>query len=370
MRHASDGVLRRLQDEPFAVPDSVFEHVRRCRRCTTRRGLLAETAGLAARLLSVPQPVPDVDRAWEDLQGRLDRGPTGPAGRRVKVHAPARRPRVVRIPLRTAVAAGAVALAVTGSAAAAATLTDVFAPTRVAPVAVTPADFRAVASLLSFSDTGAPAGFPTVDGTGSLPFGTLRWQSSGPATQASSLAQLEAMTGLPVALPARVPAGVGIPVRYVAQPRVTVTMEFTSGRLAGSSVTLTVGPAVFVGYESGAGQAEVPTLGILALPRPTALSHGASIAQIETFLLSQPGIPSNLAEEIRLLGSPSGVLPVPAPTGMETKSMQIGKWPGVLITDPSKVAAATVWEDGAGTVHAVAGLLDQKGVLDVARQLS
>jgi hypothetical protein len=375
MRHASEGVLRRLEDEPFAVADSTFEHIMRCRRCSARRREIAEAAGVAAGLLSGPTPVPDVDLGWEDFRQRLSRlaragsSPAERSGTEMAVRAPAGgHP---RLPARATAIAGAVAVTVAGGVAAAAALTGVFAPAKVVPVAVAPGDIRAVSTLLSFSNTNAPAGFPTSSGTGSLPFGTMHWDSSGHASSVASLADAASLAGMQLTLPARLPTGVGSPSTFVVQPKVTVTMTFDSaaGSLAGASVTLNVGPAVFVGYGSASGATGVPSLAVLALPRPTATSSGAALGEIENFLLTRPGIPANLAEEIRLLGNVSGVVPVPAPAGAQSKSVKVGRWQGVVITDPSHVASAVVWEDGAGIVHAVAGLVDQQEVLGVANQL-
>jgi hypothetical protein len=91
--------------------------------------------------------------------------------------------------------------------------------------------------------------------------------------------------------------------------------------------------------------------------------------QIEAFLLSQPGIPPGLAEEIRLLGDLRTTLPVPVPPGASVRSVQVAGWPGLLLADSSNAASAVVWEDGRGLLHAVVGILDSQDVLNVADQL-
>jgi hypothetical protein len=105
------------------------------------------------------------------------------------------------------------------------------------------------------------------------------------------------------------------------------------------------------------------------MQRPTATSSGASISQIESFLLGQPGIPTQLADEIRMLGDISSVLPVPTPAGMSSKQVSVAGQRAVLVTDRTGAASGVVWEDSAGVVHAVAGLIDQRSALDVADQL-
>ena len=82
MRHIPDGVLRRLDDEPLAVPDRLIDHVADCGRCRARRAEIAHDTERSAQLLSAPQLVPDTDLAWARLQRELHRGPAGGADRR------------------------------------------------------------------------------------------------------------------------------------------------------------------------------------------------------------------------------------------------------------------------------------------------
>ena len=369
MRHIPDGVLRRLDDEPLAVPDRVTGHLAGCRHCSTRRAEIAGDTDYAAQLFSAPQPVLDMDIAWARLQPELESQRTGGA---VRPSRPARiRSRRVwfpRVSLRTGLAVGAIGIVVAGTAAAA-TLTTVFAPTHVAPVSLSQSDLRAIAAFAGLGDSHALGGFATPNGSSRLRFGTITW-SSGTAYPTSSLAQAVAEAGFPVSLPAHLPAGVGAVQRFMVQPRVTaaVTFDSTAAGLAGSSVTLDAGPAVVAQY-AGTSGADVPTLGIATMRRPTAQSTGASLSQIEAFLLGQHGIPPQLAEEIRLLGDLRTTLPVPVPPGASARSVQVDGWPGILLADSSNAAAGVVWEDGGGLLHVVVGILDSQDVLNVANQL-
>jgi len=362
-------MLRRLDDEPLAVPDRVADHVAGCRHCSARHDEIADDTAYAAQLFSAPRLVPDVDSGWARLQPELESPQArGASSRRHPLRA---RPRVVRFPsmsLRTALAIGAVAIVVAGTAAAA-TLTTVFAPTHVAPVSLSRSDLQAVAALTGLGDGHTFGGFSTPNGSSALRFGTLTW-SSGAAHPAASPLQAAAQAGFPVKLPARVPAGVGALEQLMVQPRVKAAVTFNSmaGSLAGASVTLDAGPAVVAKYGGAIGN-DAPTLGIATMLRPTARSTGATITQIEAFLLSQPGVPPQLAAEIRLLGDLRTTLPVPVPPGASVRSVQVAGWPGVLLTDSSNAASAVVWEDGQGLLHAVVGILDSQDVLNVANQL-
>ena len=367
MRHIPDGVLRRLDDEPLAVPDRVTDHLVACARCTARRAEIAHDTERAAQVLSAPRLVPDTDVAWALIRRQLVTESDGSA-KRHRGAVRARRVRLPRVSLRTGLAIGAVGTVLAGTAAAA-TLTTIFSPTHVAPVSVSQSDLRAIAAITGLGNGQALGGFATPNGSSTLRFGTLAW-SSGTTQPASSLAEVSSAAGFPVTLPARVPAGVGSVNQFIVQPRVKVTVTFNSeaAGLAGSSVTLDAGPAVVAQY-AAAGGSGVPTLAVVTMRRPTAQSTGASMSQIESFLLSQPGLPPQLAEEVRLLGDLRTTLPVPVPTGASVHSVKIDGSPGVLLADASNAAAGVIWEDGQGFLHAVVGILDPQDVVNVAKQL-
>ena len=369
MRHVPDGVLRRLDDEPLAVPDRVTEHVAGCGRCSARHAEIAHDTERAAQVFAGPKLVPDVDVAWTRLHGALaSRETDGADGHRHPVRVPPRRSRFPRISLRAGLAIGAVGIVVAGTAAAA-TLTTVFAPTHVAPVSVSQSDLRSIAAIMGLSDGRTLGGFSTPSGSSAMRFGTVTW-SSGTAHPVSSAAQAAVEAGFAVTLPGHLPKGVGAIRQFVVQPRLRAAVSFSSaaGSLAGSSVMLDAGPAVVAEYAGTNGTA-LPTLGVATMRRPTARSTGATVSQIEAFLLSRPGIPPELADEIRLLGDLRTILPVPVPPGYSVRSVQVAGWPGVLVNDGSNAASAVVWEDGQGLIHAVVGILDSQDVLNVANQL-
>ena len=380
MSHATEGELRRLYDDPLGVPDRTSNHVTTCRRCSARRVAIAQATERCARMLSGPQLVPDVDEAWARFGRRFSEAeaetdPQAVADDRtadrggVHVSVPRRSLRLSKVSLRTGVAIAAAGAVLAGTAAAA-TLTTVFAPTRVAPVALNHSDLQEVADFMGLGDSHVLGGFPTPSGSRTFKFGTIEWSSSGPARQVASVGQATAATGFAVALPSRLPQGVGSPKGVMVQPQVRVTVSFNSDAkgVAGSSVVLHAGPAVLVEYGSASG-INLPTLAVLTMPRPTGVSTAATMSQIEAFLLEQPGIPPELAEEVKLLGDLGTTLPIPVPSGASVRSVQVGGSPGVLVSDASNAVAGVIWEDGAGTVHVVAGLLDQGGVLNVADQI-
>jgi hypothetical protein len=360
-------MLRRLDDEPLAVPDRVTDHLDGCERCSARRADIAHDTERAAQLFSGPHLVPDIDVAWTAFQRELHRRPDQASARPSAIRF--RRARFPRVSLRTGLAIGAVSIVVVGTAAAA-TLTTIFAPTHVAPVSLSQNDLRAIAAITGLGDSHALGGFTTPAGSSTLRFGTIAW-STNAAQPASSLARATAEAGFTVTLPAHLPSGVGAIQQFIVQPRASATVTFNAkaANLAGSSVTIDAGPGVLAEYAAANGSG-VPTLAVTTMRRPTARSTGASMSQIEAFLLGQPGLPPELAEEVRLLGDLRTTLPVPVPSGASVRSVQIDGWPGILLADSSNAAAGVVWEDGHGLLHAVVGILDPPDVLNVAKQLS
>lgn len=369
MRHISDGVLRRLDDEPLAVPDRISEHVAGCERCSARRAEIAHTTERSAQLLAVSQHTPDIDVAWARLARELELTPKdGPRARPRAVPGLSRRVGIPRLSLRAGLAIGAGAIVIAGTAAAA-TWTTIFAPTHVAPVSVSQSDLRAIAAFIGFGDAGSPGGFGTPNGSSTLRFGSITW-SSGSPQPVSSVAQASARVGFAVHLPTHRPAGVGAVQQLIVQPRLKATIVFNSkaASLAGHSVTIDAGPGVIAGY-GAANATGVPTLAVATVRRPMAQSTGTSLSKIEAFLLGQRGVPAQLVEEVRLLGDLRTTLPVPVPSRASVRSVQIAGWPGVLLSDSSNAAAAAVWEDGQGLLHIVVGILDSRDVLNVANQL-
>src|SRR5258708_31618427 len=79
-----------------------------------------------------------------------------------------------------------------------------------------------------------------------------------------------------------------------------------------------------------------------------ASAPGAPASQLEAFLLSRGGLPSGLAQELRLLGNPGTTLPVPVPSGMTAQQLKIGGAPAGLFTQPAHAAPGGGWGSPGG----------------------
>jgi hypothetical protein len=367
VRHVPDGTLRRLVDEPFAVADRDARHVEGCARCRARSQRFAEDAATVERFFEAPALVETDARPARSRAARV----STPGDRMTLRAGPRRSWRLMGASLSTGVSVAAVGVVIAGVAAAA-TLTTVFAPTQVAPVPVSQADVQSLTQLMGLNTTGSLGGFRSPSGSETLSFGTLSWTSSGSGAQAASLADAEATTGISVTLPSTLPDGVSGADRYAVMPKVTATIAFgasAGSSLSGSSLVVTLGPAIAVSYGGATTLDGIGPLGILTVAQPIATSTGATTSEIENFMLSQPGVPADLAEEIRLLGNLQTTLPIPTPSGVTSESTEIGGSPAVVLVDNSNAASGAIWEDHSGVVHAVAGLLDKEDLLSVAQQI-
>ncbi|MGH9086503.1 MAG: hypothetical protein ACRDYZ_00030 [Acidimicrobiales bacterium] len=291
--------------------------------------------------------------------------------------------------------------------AAAATLTVVFSPAQVAPLPVTGKDLQSLTSVLGLSGSGlwgsksvsvsqadgstpppttgtavSPTGPTGPVGTRTWAYGTILWSTRPRPTKTTSLRAAESAAGMTVALPTTLPAGVQGPPTYLALQRTTATVAFDAAAgptLDGSTLTLDVGPGILAEYggalgdTGGSGQTAgfsgIPTLAVATMPRPTATSTGATMTQLESFILGRPGFPQALAQEIRLLGNLQAILPVPVPSGVSETSTTVAGSTAVVLSVAGGTASGVVWEDHDGAVHTVGGVLDQQDVLGVARQL-
>jgi hypothetical protein len=111
----------------------------------------------------------------------------------------------------------------------------------------------------------------------------------------------------------------------------------------------------------------VPTLVIAQTRVPTVDSNGATTAQLEDYLLSQPGVPPELAAQVRAIKDPSTTLPIPIPAGLATtESTQINGTPATLIK--AVLGAGVVWVKN-GVIYAVGGQLTPDQVLAIATSL-
>jgi hypothetical protein len=344
MRHPSEGTLRRLVDEPAGVADSEREHVAGCPQCTAGLAAAREDADFVDAALAVDTEV-DVDAAWRRLTAASPRK-TG------RFRALLRRPAVAGI-------AAALVLGGAGVAAASGWL-EIFQTEEIAPVGIQAGDLVAV---------------PDLDA-----YGSLLVTREPDVHEVPDAAAAAAETGLDVPEVATLPRGVRGEPAYQVGGRVTAVFTFSAERAArslggalpppppaldGSRVRLVAGPlAAQVWQRSGA-----PQMIVGRAVAPKAFSTGVPFETVRDYVLGLPGVPEDLAAQLRTFNADGSTLPLPFPASRyEASSELVNGVPATVLAARDKTMAAVVWVDE-GIVTAVAGSLDADEVLTVAREL-
>ena len=312
------------------------------------------------RLLAMPELDPDAGAALGRLRERARSA--GPAARSGATP--------FRAPLKWAGAAAAalVVAAALGATGVADSIFQIFEAKQFTAVNVAPGDLRTLGQL------GA--------------FGTLTWSQPPTPHQVANAAAASAATGL--AAPAvTLPARVSDPALYAVQDRTTATFTFDAAKAAaaaanigrtmppmpasidGSSLVFVGGPAIVVTYGAGTGAGTgAPSVAVVVARTPTVSSDRASIAQIQGYLLAQPGISPELAAQIRGIADPASTLPLPIPVGQAaTKTVTVhGVANGLFVGDSTGLGSGVIWQQN-GLVYLVGGTLTESETLAVANSL-
>ncbi|HST65511.1 MAG TPA: hypothetical protein VLM05_10025 [Mycobacteriales bacterium] len=175
----------------------------------------------------------------------------------------------------------------------------------------------------------------------------------------------------------------GEPVLQVGR-RASVTFTFSAERAAraaaaagatlpppppgldGSPIRLDAGPGVAQVWRSGAG---APALVVGRAVAPSAFTAGIPFPTVRDYLLSLPGLPPNVADQLRAFTGDGSTLPLPVPADrVTTSATQVDGAPATLLRTRDRTLAGVVWVDR-GTVTVVAGSLDPDELLTVAREL-
>ena len=358
MRHPTEGVLRRLLDEPAGVADSDREHVAGCVQCLGGLAAVREDAALVDAALAIEGGADvDVAAAWRRLST------AAPATGTRRAAAPRRTGRSRGFLRRPVVAALAFAVVVTGAGTAAANdWLEIFRTEKVAPLSLSTADLVALPDLSAYGEL-AVTGDPNVH-------------------EVADAAAAEAESGLGVPEVTALPRGVSGESVYQVGGEVTATFTFSVERAAkaaaeagetlpppppgldGSQVRLVAGPGVAQVWSSSAG---VPALLVGRAVAPTAFSSGVAFKTVRDYLLMLPGLPDDVAAQLRTFTADGSTLPLPVPSDrVDTSSAQVHGETATVLAARDKTMAAVVWVDD-GAVNVVAGSLDTDEVLAVAR---
>lgn len=361
MRHPTDGVLRRLLDEPAGVTDPDRHHVAACARCLDTLTTMRRDADAVGAVLGAPDADDaDVDAAWRRLSAAARSA--GPAG---AVAAPVRAGRLggaLRRPVVAGVAAAAL-LAGAGAAAANGWL-PIFRTEQVAPVSLSATDLVALPDLRAYGEV-AGSGEPDL-------------------REVADAAAAEAGTGLDLPEVTTLPRGVTGEPDHLVVGEVSATFTFSADRAArtaaaageplpappagldGTQVRLVAGPGAVQVWSQPAG---VPSLLVARAVAPSAFSTGVPFEAVRDYVLSLPGLPDDVAAQLRTFTADGATLPIPVPADqVTTSSADVRGVEATVLEARDRTMAAVVWVTG-GEVTVVAGALGADEVLSIAREL-
>ena len=98
-------------------------------------------------------------------------------------------------------------------------------------------------------------------------------------------------------------------------------------------------------------------------------SDGATVSEIQAYLLSQPSVSPELAAQIRAMGDPASTLPVPVPMGQASaKNVNVHGTKGLFIGDSTGLGSGVLWQQN-GLVYIVGGTLTEAETIAVANSL-
>jgi hypothetical protein len=357
MRHPSEGILRRLVDEPAGVTDDERAHVAGCPTCLRAVDDARADAELVGAALAPATADVDTDAAWARLSTATPSAPV-----RQLTPGRARWATAVR---RPAVAALSAVVLVTGAGVAAANdWLPIFQTERVDPVEVTSTDLVRVPDLSAYGD--------------------LQFTQEPVTEQVPDADAASDRTGLAVPEVGDLPDGVTGDPTYQTAGVMSATFTFSAAKAAqaaaaegeilppppagldGSSLRLEAGPAVAAMWSQPTG---VPTLVVARVGAPKVYSSGVPFETVRDYLLSLPGFPDGLADQLRSISADGGTLPLPVPAELVTTSTaDVGEVQATVLESRNGLFAGVVWvEDGVMT--GVAGSLSAGELLSVARGL-
>ena len=361
MRHPSEGVLRRLVDEPAGVPDDDRAHVASCSPCLRALEAARSESRLVGAALA-PSAAVDTDAAWARFSAAAARDTASAPARPSAAPGRSRWRATVR---RPAIAAISAVVLVTGAGVAAANdWLPIFQTERVDPVEVTATDLVQVPDLSAYGDLEI---------------------TQEPATdQVADAATAGERSGLDVPEVTDLPEGVTGDPSYLVGDVVSGTFTFSADKAAqaaaaageilpppppgidGAQLRIEAGPGVATMWSQPTG---VPTLVVARVVAPKVYSQGVPFETVRDYLLSLPGLPDGLADQLRDLSADGATLPLPVPAELVTTSTaDVDGSTATVLTSRNGLFAGVVWvEDGVMT--GVAGTLSADELLSVARDL-
>jgi hypothetical protein len=135
--------------------------------------------------------------------------------------------------------------------------------------------------------------------------------------------------------------------------------------LANASIRVTSGPGMVAEFKRANGQ----IFTIVELHGPIVSSTGASMAEIEKYLASLPGVPTDVSNQMQGLASPSTMFPVPVNARSNSAStVYIGGAKALAAGDETGLGSGLLWQSH-GIVYSISGTLKMSEATKLANAL-
>ena len=365
MAHLTDGTLRRMVDDPDARAGADSAHLDGCPECEARLERISDDANSIATLLAVPDARVDVARAFDRVRSAPKAAPV------LGIHLPLINTTPRRLTFALVAAVTAAALVVVGFAASGL----FYKPTTVTPVPVTVADLQTLSQLADY--------------------GTITWTTEPQFQVATSPGDASAVAGgLSVPAASNIPSTISKTVTYGGMSQAVATFTFSASKAAaaaaaqnktlpplprgmdGATLTITAGPAVGEVYgdmnkqSTSANEINLPQLVIAKSTAPTVTSTQVSAKDLEDYIVSLPGISSDLRSAILAIKDPSTTLLIPVPVAYTSATqVSINGANGVALGDNTGTGGGVVWVGKDGYVYVVAGSIKRDDAINIAKTL-
>lgn len=341
MKHLETGELRRLLDEPESLSAQDREHAGTCPRCALESRTLASNASFAAGYFNGEpvRPVPAVRRGFVAVWIAL-----------------------------AAVLALAFFASPLGSYAKG--FLTIFQPKAFTAVAVRTADQHPFRDLKQLDA-----------------FGTHRLILVAKSRRVASWAQAQSSVGFTVRRPGAIPANIANIVTYDVHTPAQFDFTFNAAKarafatrsknrlpplpanLDGTVLSVRIGSMVIASY----GKPPRTTRGapgdfviVVQSQLPSVRSTGASLAELEDYVLATPGISPEFAARIRALGDLSQTLPIPyRPDKQTSTQVSVDGVTGLALGDNTGLGSGVIWQKG-GILYGVAGTLPENAAVAIA----
>ncbi|HET9342108.1 MAG TPA: hypothetical protein VFO25_04200 [Candidatus Eremiobacteraceae bacterium] len=404
MRHADEGALRRMLDEPFAVSSDLKRHIDSCAQCQARAAIVADEAEAARAALgtSTASGVDAVSAYSRFIARKKTSIPSVSSGLQ-RLIGPLRRRYVAPAIGALAAAVLVVAFVFTPMGTLAQSFLTIFEPHTFVAINISKGELQYMPDLKSF--------------------GTMAQQGATAHREVATAALASALTHIPARLPSYVPPNLSREAHYYAISPVSAAFQFSAARarayaasvhkpippmppgLDGSVLTLHAGPMIVVTYgaqlpsapmrhsateqvrsggtiddkssdantrverEPSDDISNLPPLVVVEAVAPRVYSTGATTREIEDYLLAMPGVAPQLADEIRAIGDPSTTMPIPVPIDKSySQQVAIDGAQGLAIGDNTGVGGMIVWQKN-GIVYGVCGGMQQRQLMEIAQSL-